>query len=189
MPNLLEIGGIFLKLLLRRNSYIVGLAIFHIVFTITPFNLLRVFILRIVGANIGKDTFISPRARFEFPWRITIGSNSYIGQKVLLDGRGGLIVIGDSVDISEGAFIYTLSHDIYSDCFATKGGDIYIGDHSWICAGVKILPATSLGNGCVIGSNSVFVGKSLPYALYSGVPAVFLKELPHNRASNVVRKK
>lgn len=161
------------------------LFLLHMALRVTPNSFVRVVMLRCIGASIGSSTFISSKARFEFPWRLNIGNNSYIGEGVLLDCRGGTIYIGDSADISEGAMIYTLSHDIYSKTFAVKGGDIHIGDRSWVCAGVKLLPNSAVGNGCVVGANSVLSGDATAFGLYVGIPALFVQKLPIDRAINV----
>ena len=183
--NFLKTGEYSLGFNLKRKIYVVVLEFFRLAFMITPSNFLRVCMLKLAGAKVGPGTYVNSRVRFEFPWRITIGKSSYIGADVYLDCRGGNILIGDSVDISEGVFIYTLSHDIYSETFATKGADVNVGSFAWVCAGAKVLPATTMRNGCVLGANSVLTGTTNEYCLYSGVPAIFVKELPRNRSSMV----
>ena len=47
-----------------------------------PMNSLRCVILRLFGARIGKGVLIRPTARFTYPWKVTIGDYSWIGDGV-----------------------------------------------------------------------------------------------------------
>jgi len=116
---------------------------------------------------------------------LTIGANCHIGKFVYLDCRGGTIVIEQDSDVSEGAIIYTLSHDIQSENFCTKKGDVLIGARSWICARAIVLPGACIGKGNVLSANSVFSGASSEYNLLIGNLAKPVKKLLSNRASRV----
>jgi acetyltransferase-like isoleucine patch superfamily enzyme len=104
---------------------------------------------------------------------VTVGSNCWIGPNVVLDGSGGLS-IGDYVDISAGAQIYT--HDTVRratsggvepiDCAPTKiGSRVYIGPQAVIQKGVVI------GDGAVIGAMSLVNSDVPPGARVWGIPA------------------
>lgn len=82
------------------------------------------------------------------------------------------VVIGDNVLIASKVFISDTSHGTYkgedSDSPLTSpnerklhSSEVIIGDNVWIGENVVILPGASIGNGCVIGANSV-VSKELP---------------------------
>jgi acetyltransferase-like isoleucine patch superfamily enzyme len=170
---------------IKRNLYILLLAIFQFIFRLTPFNSLRISLLRLAGSEIGDDNFISNKVRFEFPWRLLIGNNNYISDNVYLDCRGGSIVIGNNNDISIEAIFFTLSHDINSPQFVVKRGDIYIGNRSWVCARAIILPNTIVSDGVVVASNSTLRSNTIKNSLYSGVPCKLIKKLPSKRSSKV----
>ena len=106
-----------------------------------------------------------------FPSNIIIGNNSVINSKVLLDGRGGNIIIGNNVDIAREVNIWTLEHDPHDDYHRTKGGNVIIEDYVWIASRVTILPNVKIGKGAVIASGAV-VTKDVPsMAIVGGVPA------------------
>ena len=104
---------------------------------------------------------------------VSVGSNTWIGPNVILDGSGGLD-IGDFCTISSGVQIY--SHDTVKKTtsmgkLATDkektiiGKGVYIGPNSIIQKGVKI------GNRSVIGAMS-FVNKDVPEgSKFYGIPA------------------
>jgi putative colanic acid biosynthesis acetyltransferase WcaF len=150
-----------------------------------PLNISRLLILKIMRVKIGRNVTIERGLQVEFPWRLSIGDNCYIGKFVYLDCRGGFINIGSSSDISNGALIYTLSHDIQSTDFGTKRGNVVIGERNWICARAIVLPGTSMGIGNVLGANSVFSGVSKNFTLLIGNPAQPVKKLNPTRASHV----
>lgn len=94
---------------------------------------------------------------------VKVGSETWIGPFVLLDGSGGLR-IGSHCSISAGVQIYT--HD--SIAWATSGGsedyqyeETVIGDNCYIAPNVIIQKGCHIGNGCIIGANS-FVNRSIP---------------------------
>lgn len=104
-------------------------------------------------------------------FRVFIGDNVVVNQKVLLDGRGGQLTIGSNVDIAQETNIWTLQHDVHSDTHAAVGGDVTIEDYTWVASRVTILPGVRIGRGAVVACNSV-VTKDVPeLAIVAGIPA------------------
>lgn len=104
---------------------------------------------------------------------VTVGEQTWIGPFTLLDGSGGL-EIGDHCSISAGVQIY--SHDTVA--WAVSGGAeparraatrigsrVYIGPNTVIAKGVTI------GDGCVIGAQSLVLRDIPPGARAWGNPA------------------
>ena len=60
----------------------------------------RRFILRMFGAKIGKKVIIRPTVRITYPWKVSIGDYSWIGDDVVLYSLGE-IEIGRNVVISQ----------------------------------------------------------------------------------------
>ena len=94
---------------------------------------------------------------------VTVGSNTWIGPSVILDGTGRL-EIGSNCSISAGVQIYT--HDSVE--WATSGGDkpyllapTMIGNNCYIGPGSIVAKGVNLGEGCVVGALS-FVNRSFP---------------------------
>ena len=104
---------------------------------------------------------------------VRVGSGTWIGPFVVLDGSGGL-EIGDTCSISAGVQIYT--HDTV-DWAISKGeavpkhAPVTIGDGCYIGPNAVIARGVTLGPGCIVGANS-FVNRSVPAgARVWGVPA------------------
>ena len=107
---------------------------------------------------------------------ITIGYNSVINKKVLLDGRGGQLIIGNNVDIAQETNIWTLEHDVHDDYHTDKGGKVTIEDYVWIASRVTILPGVKIGRGAVIAANSVVTKDVRAMAIVGGIPAKIIGE-------------
>lgn len=102
---------------------------------------------------------------------IFVGDRVVMNRGVLLDGRGGRLIIGDDVDIAQETNIWTLEHDVNSDAHCEKGSDVVIDDHAWIASRVTILPGVHIGRGAVVAANSVVTKDVPPLTIVAGVPA------------------
>jgi len=87
-----------------------------------------------------------------------------------MDGRRG-IILGRNVNISSGAWIWTLQHDMHDPDFKVVGGPVKIGDRAWICSRSMILPGVEVGEGAVVSAGAVVTKSVDPYAIVAGVPA------------------
>lgn len=112
-----------------------------------PCHIVRQLILSLVLKKKGNHTAICRNVELRSPYRITIGSNSVINKRVLLDGRGGELIIGNNVDIAQEVYIWTEQHDYDSPNYSNKGGNIVIDDYVWIASRATILPNVHIGRG------------------------------------------
>lgn len=131
----------------------------------------RLFFLRLRVAKLGRGVGLLMGVELRNGRNVFIGNRVVINRNVLLDGRGGRLVIGDDVDIAQETNIWTLEHDVNSDTHADKGGDVVIEDHAWIASRVTILPGRRIGRGAVVASNSVVTKDVPPMAIVAGIPA------------------
>jgi putative colanic acid biosynthesis acetyltransferase WcaF len=136
-------------------------------------NTWRVFLLRIFGAKIGKRVLIRPSARIEYPWKLKIGDNSWIGERVCLYNLG-LIVIGKSSVISQESYICSGSHDYKSPSFPLTNTQIHIGDEVWIAARSFVCPGVVIGDGSVVAACSCVTKNVGNGMIYGGNPARYL---------------
>jgi len=121
---------------------------------------LRVKILRWFGASIGSGVLVRHDVQIHWPWKLTIGDNSWLGAGSWLLNLEP-ITIGSNVCISQGAFLCTGSHDRHSPTFEFDNGPIVIGDGVWIATRATVLRGVTVGAGSVVGA-CVLVTKDLP---------------------------
>lgn len=159
-----------------RDTY---LGVFNFILPLIPIMKVRIFIMKILKMKINGKVTMLRGIYFYAPYNIQIGNGSVINQNSVLDGRGKLI-IGEKVNISPHAKIYTADHDLNSPSFLYREGGVEIGDYVWISTGAIILPGVMIGKGAVIAAGSVVTKDVLPYSIVGGVPAKKIGERSEN---------
>ncbi|MEM7579411.1 MAG: hormogonium polysaccharide biosynthesis acetyltransferase HpsU [Mastigocoleus sp.] len=114
---------------------------------------IRCKILRLFGARIGKDVLIRPTARFTYPWRISIGDNSWVGDDVVLYSLDQ-INIGNNCVVSQKSYLCTGTHDIRDRAFGLKTAPINIEDGAWVASDCFVSPGVKIGANAVVGARS-----------------------------------
>jgi putative colanic acid biosynthesis acetyltransferase WcaF len=123
-------------------------------------NRLRCSLLRWFGAEIGDGVLIKHRVTVQWPWKLTIGDNSWVGTGAELYNIDS-IVIGSDVAVSQHAFLCTGSHDRHSATFEFDNAPIIIEDGAWLCARSTVLRGVTIGANSVIGATSL-ISRDVP---------------------------
>jgi len=123
----------------------------------------RASILRLFGCSIGQNVLIRPTATITYPWKLTIGDNSWIGDNVELYCLGPISIGSNSV-ISQRSYICAGDHDYKASQFPIRSSSVNIGNECWIATDTFVAPGVVIGDGCVVGArSSVFT--SLPHGM------------------------
>jgi putative colanic acid biosynthesis acetyltransferase WcaF len=117
-------------------------------------NRVRISVLRLFGARIGTGTLIRHDVKVHWPWKLTIGDNSWIGEETWILNLEP-VTIGSNSCISQGVLLCTGSHDRFSPTFEFDNGPIEIGDHVWVAARATVLRGIRIDNGCTIAATAV----------------------------------
>lgn len=120
----------------------------------------RSFLLKCFGAQIGKNVVIRPSVKIIYPWKLTIGDYSWIGDDVTLYSIGEINIGHDTV-ISQKSYICAGGHDYKAANFDTFSKNITIGNKAWIATDVYVAPGVSIADGVIVGARSS-VFKNLP---------------------------
>lgn len=124
----------------------------------------RRFLLRLFGARIGKQVLIRPSVTITYPWKLTIGDYSWIGDDVVLYSLGK-IEIGDNAVVSQRSYICAGSHDFKASAFDITADTISIADEAWVATDVFVAPGVTIGRGTVVGARS---------SVFSDLPAMMV---------------
>jgi putative colanic acid biosynthesis acetyltransferase WcaF len=124
----------------------------------------RVAILRRFGAEVGTGVLIRHRVRIHWPWKLTIGNDSWVGEGSWLLNLEP-ITIGSNVCISQGTFLCTGSHDRTSPTFEFDNGPITVEDGAWIAARATVLRGVTVGRGATVGACALVVRDVEPDAV------------------------
>ncbi len=159
-------------IIIRAIWYLVNWAFF---ISYCPFNFLKVFFLRMFGAKIGKGVVLKPRINIKYPWRLSIGNYSWIGEGAWIDNLDD-VVIGANCCISQGALLLCGNHNFKKSTFDLMTGKIVLEDGAWIGAKSIVCGGVVCKSHAVLTAGSVAVDSLAPYSIYQGNPAVKIKD-------------
>lgn len=135
-----------------------------------PLHNVRLFVYKLAGVKIGKNSKIHMWCNFFKPSGVKIGEDTIIGDHVFLDGRAPL-KIGSHVDIASQVLIYNSEHDVESEDFRAIEKPVTIEDYVFIGPRAIILPGATVGKGAVVGAGAVVTRNVSPFKIVGGVPA------------------
>ena len=127
--------------------------------------------------NCGKDVFISRHCYFS--GNIYFGNDIYVGQGCRFQSTLSKIVIGDHVMFGPDVSIHGGNHRIdvvgkfmkeitLNEKRPEDDLDIFIENDVWIGSGAVILQGITIGEGSIVGANSVITKSIPPYTIIVG---------------------
>jgi len=140
-----------------------------------PFYGLKVFLLRLFGAKIGKKVEFKPNVNIKYPWFLNIGDEVWIGENVWIDCLV-MVTLGANVCLSQGATILTGSHNYKKRSFDLITQSVVLEDGAWIGAGAMVNLGVTVGSHAVLTSGSVATKNLDAYGIYQGNPAVKVRD-------------
>lgn len=152
--------------------YFLGLPLLRSYFITSP--AFRCKLLRLFGAKIGRSVYIKPGLRVKFPWHLTVGDYSWLGEDLWIDNLAQ-VTIGPHVCLSQGVYICTGNHDWSSTNMKLFRRPILCERGSWVGAKAVLCPGVVVEVNAVVGAGSV-VTKNVPAGeIHAGNPASFVR--------------
>lgn len=143
--------------------------------TLLPFSGLRVRLLCVFGATIGKGVVIKPGVRVKYPWRLTVGDYCWLGEDCWIDNIAD-VNIGRDACLSQGSYLCTGNHDWSDRSFRLIELKITIGRGAWIGAKAVVCPGVVIGDGAVVAAGSI-ANRFVPaHEVHAGNPAKFVRK-------------
>jgi len=159
---------------------------------------------------IGEDISIYPRARILSPENMVIGDSVIIDDFVFIMGGkstalgsfihiasftsitgGGEFIMEDFSGLSGGIRIYTGNEDYLGGCLTNPAvpfpyripirSYVHIRKHAIIGANAVILPGVEIGEGAVVGANSLVTKDIKPWTINIGSPSHIIRSRPSAR--------
>jgi putative colanic acid biosynthesis acetyltransferase WcaF len=156
----------------RGSWYIVNAILFD---SWIPFYGIKRFTLRLWGAKIGRGVIIKPKVNIKYPWKLSIGDHTWIGERVWIDNLDQ-VDIGKNCCLSQGAMLLCGNHRYDLVTFDLFTQPIKIEDGAWIGAQSTILPGTHVCSHAVIQAGITFHGKAEPHTIHGQKIDFFLKK-------------
>lgn len=142
--------------------------------SLNPFVFVKVFLLRMFGAQVGKGVIIKNEVRIKAPWNLKIGDNCWIGENVWIDNLDK-VFIGNDVCISQGAMLLTGNHDYTLSDMPYRNAPILIRDGAWVGAQTTVCPGVTIYRYAILTVGSVATKDLEESGIYQGNPAVKIR--------------
>ena len=140
-----------------------------------PSSSLKVFLLKMFGAKVGKGCNIKPGVNIKYPWKLIIGNYCWIGEGVWIDNLAE-VNIEDHVCLSQGAFLLFGNHDFKKISFDLIVKPIHLEHGSWVGAKSIVVPGVRMHSHSILSAGSVLTANADEYSIYQGNPAIKVKE-------------
>jgi putative colanic acid biosynthesis acetyltransferase WcaF len=161
------------NILVRASWLVTNIVVFRNAL-VTSYGIKRT-LLRMFGARVGKGVVVKPSVSIKYPWNLSIGDHSWVGEHVWIDNLGK-VEIGSNVCISQGAMLLTGNHDFSDRYFSLIVENIHIEDGCWIGARSMVCPGVRCKDHSVLSVMSVATRDLERYTIYKGNPATPVKE-------------
>lgn len=145
----------------------------------------RVWLLRLAGASIGRDSVLFDVQfvnvyHYGFS-RLSIGNRCFLGDGVMVDVRGG-VTLEDDVTISNRTNIVSHINVGFADhplqeVYPTRESPVLFKRGAYVGTGVIILPGVTVGERSIVGAGAVVTRDVAKGTVVVGVPAKILKKL------------
>lgn len=130
---------------------------------------LKVWLLKVFGAKVGHGVTIKPQVSIKYPWFLSIGDYSWIGEKAWIDNLAP-VAIHANVCISQGAMLLTGNHNYKKSSFDLITGEIILEEGVWIGAQAVVCPGVTCSSHAVLSVGSVATKDLEAYYIYQGNP-------------------
>lgn len=137
---------------------------------LNPLSGLKVGVLRLFGAKIGRGVVIKPGVNVKYPWHLVIGDYSWIGEDVWIDNLTW-VTIGANCCVSQGAMLLCGNHNYRLPTFDLMVKPITIHDGAWIGAKSVVCPGVTVGRDAILTVGSIATCDLAERRIYQGVPA------------------
>lgn len=118
----------------------------------------RCVLLRLFGAEIGKDVIVKPFVKIKFPWRLRVHDFGGIGERAWVDNLA-MVTIGSRSWLSQDVYVCTGNHDWGRLDLPLITREITIEDDVWVGARAVLGPGVKIRRGAVVGLGTVVLGE------------------------------
>lgn len=137
-------------------------------------NFIKVHILKMFGAKVGKKVTIKNNVNIKYPWFLEIGSFTWIGENVWIDNLAK-VTIKDNVCVSQGAMLLCGNHNYKKQSFDLILGEIIVEEGAWIGAKSIVCPGVRIETHAILTVGSIANQNLSQYGIFQGNPAQFVR--------------
>ena len=165
---------------LAKSSYPLRHRLCRLLWTVTwtllaawtppPLHGWRRMILRLFGAQVGRNVRIHGSAKIWYPPNLVLEDDAVVGWQTVLYCQAP-IRIGHRAIVSQYVHLIAATHDVDAPDFPIVARPIDIDADAWIAARATVGPGVMVGHGAVLGAASAAFSDLAPWTVYAGNPA------------------
>lgn len=129
----------------------------------------EIFVLRLLGAKIGKGCCIYSSAKIFLPRNLIMEDGSTIADYNVITNSHNFILKKGAL-LSQYSVVYCGTHNIFSDEFESEGDDVILEEYSWVASHCYVGAGVKVGRGARVGASSVIRKNIPPYSVSYGNP-------------------
>lgn len=132
---------------------------------------------------------------------VTLGEDCSVWFNAVLRGDVNKIVIGDRVNIQDGAVLHTLFDGSKNPSQVHIGNDVSIGHNAIVHGGIiedgcligmgaTVMDNAVVKSGCIVAAGAVVLSNSVlePNGVYAGIPAKRVKDIEPEQSREIVQR-
>lgn len=138
------------------------------------FNPWRKLVLKAFGAKLKGDVTVPNTTRIWAPWNLEMETAGFDGH--INCYNVDKVILRPLAVVSQGAFLCTASHNIYSKNHELTTAPIVIEEKVWIGADAFVGMGVTIGQGAVVGARAAVFKDVEPWTIVGGNPARPIKK-------------
>ena len=138
-------------------------------------NAWKIFLLRSFGAKVARNAVVYSSAKIYYPANLIMEEYACLASNVDCYNVN-IIKIDKGATVSQGAYLCTASHNIYSKNHELVTAPIIIEPKAWIAADAFVGMGVTIGEGAVVGARAVVFKDVERWSVVGGNPAKFIKK-------------
>jgi putative colanic acid biosynthesis acetyltransferase WcaF len=130
----------------------------------------RRMVLRLFGAQVGREARIHSTTVVYMPWNFELGDWAAVGPQVFIYSLGK-VRIGHRATVSYRTHVCAGTHDFTDPTLPLLKPAVTVADDAWVGTEAFIGPGVKVGEGAIVAARAVVVKDVEPMTLVGGHPA------------------
>lgn len=135
----------------------------------------KILLLKLFGANVSTKAVVYSSAKIYYPANLIMEDHSCLASNVDCYNVN-IIKLEANTTVSQGAYLCTASHNIYSRQHELITAPITIKEGAWVAADAFVGMGVTIGEGAVVGARAAVFKDVEPWTIVGGNPAKPIKK-------------
>lgn len=178
MENAIEIGKVSMRNKMARAVWNIVSAILFRPFGTKVFNPWRLFLLKLFGADVKRDSGVYASTKIWAPWNLKLGHNAWLGPDVICYNQA-MVTLEDNVTVSQYSFLCAAGHK--TDTINENDSGLVIAPillrmGSWVGARAYVGMGVTIGEYAIVGATASVYKDVEEYCIVGGNPAKLIRK-------------